>query len=73
MSTDAAPMESEPRRPWYKARVPTPVAWIIYVVLFLFVAAILYGVIHQRWALAALRAAGAEVHYAPKGCHNSNR
>jgi hypothetical protein len=67
MSTDQPGIKTEPRRPWYLARLPRPVGRVLYGGLFLILAVVLCRAIYEWWVLADLRAAGAEVLNGMKG------
>jgi hypothetical protein len=67
MATDPSEMEPKPKCPWYKFRGPRPVAWILYAVLFVWVALILYHFVPAWWAMATLLVNGAKVQHFVKG------
>lgn len=61
MSTDKPRQNPASARPWYKTRLPRPVGWILYGMLFVLVAPIPVGLVGHWWATACVRAAGATV------------
>jgi hypothetical protein len=67
MSTEKPQPESALARPWYNTRVPRPLGWILYGILFVFLALIAFGRVGYWWATAGVRAAGATVAGPDKG------
>jgi len=63
MPTGAAKTRTEPTYPWYKARVPTPVVWIVCTTPIVLALMWIIGLQPFRywWATASIRASGAEM------------